>query len=146
MINLFFKVCLFAAIFIASSKAEEICDHCGKNDVEAIPHVKEIEMPAMIAEAKIKEPVYPFDSYLATYCMRYERIERNELNQMIRDLGATPYPVDDYFLNAGCDPQKAGGVRSPILHLTAEAPCSRVEYPEVIHKYYTADSNPNCNS
>ena len=45
MINLFFKVCLFAAIFIASSKAEEICDHCGKNDVEAIPHVKEIEMP-----------------------------------------------------------------------------------------------------
>ncbi len=84
-----------------------------------------------------QKPKSLFTSYHDDYCMKYEQIERNELNQMIRDLKDTPYPTDDYFLIAGCKPQMVGGVKVPMLHLTAEDPCSRVEYPQIIHKYFT---------
>jgi hypothetical protein len=82
-------------------------------------------------------PEHSFESYLSVYCRRYIKIEKNELNQMIRDLKETGYPVDDYFLTAECNPNSVGGVKSPMLHLTAEDPCSRVEYPQIIYKYYT---------
>ena len=81
--------------------------------------------------------VFPFTDYLGANCMKFVQIEKNELNQMIRDLTDTPYLVDDYFRIASCKPEKAGGVKSPLLHLVAEAPCSRVEYPEIIHRYYS---------
>jgi hypothetical protein len=57
---------------------------------------------------------------------------------MIRKIANTPHPIDEYFRVAGCRPKKiGGGVKSPVLHLVAEAPCSRVEYPEIIYRYYT---------
>ena len=59
------------------------------------------------------------------------------MNQLIRDLNDTPYPIDDFFQRAECDPEKSGGTKSPILHLTAEAPCTRVDYPEIIYHYYS---------
>jgi hypothetical protein len=81
-------------------------------------------------------PKYSWESDASLYCKRYVKIEKNELNQMIRDMKETGYPVDDYFLTAACDPEYAGGVKVPMIQLTAEAPCTRVEYPQIIHKYY----------
>jgi hypothetical protein len=84
-----------------------------------------------------KRPTSPFSSYLNGYCMKYTQIEKNELNQMIRDLKETGYPVDYYFLTAACEPQKVAEVKSPMIQLTAEDPCYRAEYPQIIYKYYT---------
>ena len=93
------------------------------------------------ADEEAAEPanktIYPFLSYLETYCMRYVKIEKNELNQMIRDMKETGYPVDDYFLTAACEPKNAGGVKAPMIQLTAEDACYRGEYPKIIYKYYT---------
>ena len=108
----------FAATFITSLGAEENCVHCETKKPEE------------------KEPIYSFDSYLAAYCKRYIKIERNELPSMFQEMKDTHYPVEDYFQKTECKPQKVGGIKSPILHLTAEAPCSRVEYPQIIHEYY----------
>lgn len=77
-----------------------------------------------------------FDNYLETYCMKYTKITYNELGQMIRDLKDTNYPVDDFFMKAGCTPQAVGGVKTPMIQLTGEAPCSRGEFPQRIFKYY----------
>lgn len=108
----------FAATFITSLGAEENCVHCGTKKPEE------------------KEPIYSVDSYLNIYCKRYIKIERNELPRMVQELENTGYPVEAFFQKAECYPEKVGGIKSPILHLTAEAPCSRVDYPRIIHFYF----------
>ncbi|MBC7429933.1 MAG: hypothetical protein H7336_15065 [Bacteriovorax sp.] len=129
---------LLTTIFISSASATDNCVQCGSKNVPGAPNLpmNGLDKVALMV-GQSEKPTYSFIDYQASYCMKFVQIEKNELNQMIRDLKETPYSVDDYFQKAGCKPEKAGGVKSPILHLTAEAPCSRVEYPQIIYKYYT---------
>jgi hypothetical protein len=131
---------LFAAFFLpAFSSAEEGCVECDKKSAEVV------EVPSMPLNGSRKltpqdatQDGSTFNDYLGAYCMKYTLVERNELNQVIRDINALPYAVDDFFTIAGCKPEKVGGgVLTPMLQLTAEAPCSRVEYPEIIYHYFT---------
>ena len=56
---------------------------------------------------------------------------------MFQKLENEYYPVDDYFQIAGCkSTMTEGGVKSPMLHLTADAPCSRADYPKIVYEYY----------
>jgi hypothetical protein len=128
---------VFMMIFISTAFAGDTCVQCGGKDVKGAPNVSlnGLEKDAMLA-GQTKNPDSSFLNYLDGYCMKFEHIEKNELNQMIRDLKETGYPVDDFFTKAGCRLQKLGGTKSPMLHLAAEAPCSRVEYPQIIYKYY----------
>ena len=77
----------------------------------------------------------PISDYLEVYCKRFIKVEKNALTNMLRDLENTPYAAIDYFQSAECDPRKVGGIKSPLLHLIAEAPCSRVEYPQIVYKF-----------
>jgi len=80
----------------------------------------------------------PFATHQDTYCMKFTYIVRNQVASFIKDLEDTPYPVDDYFQVAGCRQKSWGGdVLSPMMHLVADDPAGRVEFPEVIYKYYT---------
>lgn len=44
--------------------------------------------------------------------------------------------IDLYFLEAGCNPGDIGRTLSPISHLVAEYPGSRLEHLEVLRKYF----------
>ena len=122
--------------FMGKGFAEDTCAICGSKNVRGAPSVGGLDKLAMIVENP-KKADSPFLSYLDGYCMKYTHIEKTELNQMIRDLKETPYEVDAYFTTAGCKPQKVGGIKSPMIQLTAEDACYRAEYPQIIHKYYT---------
>jgi hypothetical protein len=129
---------ILCLLIVVSANAEDTCVTCPKKDVEGIPKVpmNGLEKVAM-AVGQTEKPILPFESYMDLYCLKYTQISRNELNQMIRDIKETPYNIDDYFLKAKCEPQKAAGVKMTMLQLTAEAPCTRAEYPQIIYKYYT---------
>lgn len=140
--HLVFIGTLLNVFFILTVFAGEDCIRCGDKDIVGSPDQKnEVTKLAFAVMADPKKIIYPFSDYIATYCMKYEQIEKNALNTMIREMVKSPYPVDDYFQEKACKPQRSGDRKSPIIHLTAEAPCSRVEYPEIIHKYYTVKRN-----
>lgn len=82
---------------------------------------------------------YPFASSQDTYCMQFTYIVRNQVAGFLRTLEEeTPYPIDDYFLTSTCRQKHWGGdILSPMLHLVVDDPAARVEFPEVIYKYYT---------
>lgn len=142
-IDLLLIASFFAAIFVTSLYAEENCVHCpGVKELEGRPAANGIDkvitlaMSAMTTMTSEKKDPIMFNRYLSIYCKRYIRIERNELPGMFQELQETEYPIKDYFQEAACYPEKVGGITSPILHLTAEAPCSRVDYPRIIHDIY----------
>ena len=124
---------LITSLLVSSAFSDETCKECAKKELEGSPsvHLKAFDSITKIAATEIG-----FDNYLETYCMKYTKITFNELGQMIRDLKDTNYPVDDYFMKAGCTPQAVGGVKTPMIQLTGEAPCSRGEFPQRIFKYY----------
>ncbi len=129
---------ILCLLIVVTANAEDTCVTCTKKDIEGIPKVplNGLEKVAM-AVGQTEKPEYSFESYQTLYCLKYAQIQKNFLTQMIRDIQETKYPVDDFFLKAGCDPQKVGGLKSPMIHLTVEAPCARVDFPEIIYKYYT---------
>lgn len=138
IIHSFIVVSLMTS-FCSEAFSEELCVKCMNKELEGAPNVVAVNGLAKEVSLVVgkMEPAYSFGSYQNIYCTKYQQIELNSLNQMIRDLKETPYPVDEYFQKPGCEPQKVGNIKSPILHLTAEAPCSRTQFPEIIHKYYT---------
>ncbi|WP_343582803.1 hypothetical protein [Herbaspirillum sp.] len=81
----------------------------------------------------------PFSSYQDGYCMKFTYIVRNQVAGFLKELEEeTPYPIDDYFQTAGCRQKGWGGdVLSPMMHLIGDDPAGRVEFAEVIYKYYT---------
>jgi hypothetical protein len=89
-----------------------------------------------IAHADTDKPKMSLGDRLGYLCMKYTQIEKTEVNQMIRDLKDTGYAVDDYFLGVECNTDNFAKTKTPILQLAAEAPCGRVEYTEIVHKYY----------
>jgi hypothetical protein len=138
-IYLFLIVAVFATIFLpSSSSADEGCVGCDKKSAD------DVEMPSVPLEDTGKVPPQialredpTFNNYLDAYCMKFTQIERHEINGLIHDLNTLNYSVVDFFIVARCRVEKAGGVLAPMLHLTVEAPCSRVGFPEVIYRYYT---------
>lgn len=142
IIHSFIVVSLMTS-FCSEAFSEELCVKCMNKELEGAPNVVAVNGLAKEVSLVVgkMEPAYSFGSYQNTYCTKYQQIGQNSLNQMIRDLKDTPYPVDEYFQNAGCEPQKVGSTKSPMLHLTAEAPCTRVQFPQIIHKYYTVKRN-----
>lgn len=81
---------------------------------------------------------YPFASYQDTYCMKFTYIVRNQVAGLLKEFEDSPYSIDDYFQTAGCRQKGWGGdVLSPMMHLIGDDPTARVEFAEVIYKYYT---------
>jgi hypothetical protein len=123
---------------VSTTHADESCKECTKKELDGIPKLP-LQGLDKVAKAmdKEKNKEDPFAPYIGTLCIKYTQIIANELGQTIRDLKETPYPVEDYLQKAECKPEQVGGIKSPVIHLTAEAPCGRIEFPEIIHKYYT---------
>lgn len=106
---------------------KSMCPNCGSV----------IENAALISYA-LPYADSPFKNYQDLYCMKFAMLSRNQVAGFIKELEETQYPVDDYFQIAGCRQASWGGnVLSPMMHLVADDPAGRVEFPEVIYKYYT---------
>lgn len=130
-------ITFFTTFIMSATIAGETCVHCGKKDVEGAPGVSlnGLDKVAMMVKEDGKSNL-PIESKLKVLCMKYTQIEKTEVNQMIRDLKETGYSVDDYFLKSECPAYNFAKVKTPLLQLTAEAPCGRAEYPEIVYKYY----------
>ncbi len=134
-------ISLLMIIFISNTFGEDYIKYFDKDDVGAPVSKDAVTKLDFAVVTDLSKIIYPFSDYIYRYCMKYEQIVKNELNSMIRKMADTPYSIDDYFQVKECEVRKAGERKSPMIHLTAEAPCSRVEYPEIIHKYYTVKRN-----
>ncbi|MDO9183428.1 MAG: hypothetical protein Q7U04_13520 [Bacteriovorax sp.] len=134
---LFFISSIMIAIFTSVTFAEEPCAQCGIKEIQGTPKVSinGLEKIALMAE-KNNQKKFNYDDTLEAYCSQYTRSTNNLLYFTLEDLNKSPYALDSYLKSAKCRPQKVGGIKSPVFHLTAEAPCSRVTFPEIIYDYF----------
>lgn len=124
---------LLTTILISTAFAGENCVQCDDKNVSGAP----TNTPLAGITEKVKKPDYSFESDLSAFCMRFLSTSKNGLDNMFQKLENEYFPVDDYFQIAGCRTKKApGDVKSPMLHLTLDAPCSRIEYPKIVNDYY----------
>lgn len=76
------------------------------------------------------------------YCMKFANIEWQSIASTIKEMEATPYPVDSYFLTASCQPAGYSEVvKSPISHIIADDPSKRENFLNIIWLYYSKKRN-----
>lgn len=84
-----------------------------------------------------------FDEYYKLYCMRFEQLVNkfDFQKNMLEDMRKSPYPVDRFWLEVNCRPSRIGGTLSPIVHLVAEEVGGRMQFFELLHKYYQQEKS-----
>ncbi len=76
------------------------------------------------------------------YCRKFSLIEVNFVATTIKEMEATPYPIDSYFQTAACQPGEYGrDVKSPIFHIIADDPTKRENFLNILWLYYTKKRN-----
>jgi hypothetical protein len=135
---------LLLSIFSAHAFADDVCIHCTDKKMQGLPDINnkllnvisKVAQPAPPPEDAGKK--IPFSSYQDGYCMKFTYLVRNQVAGFTKELEESPFPIDDYFQKSGCRQKSWGGdVLSPMLHLIADDPAGRVEFADVIYKYYT---------
>ena len=54
------------------------------------------------------------------------------------------YAVEDFFKHAACQSENMKfGVSSPLIHYTAESPCTKGGFPATIKKFFIKKNDPN---
>ena len=83
-----------------------------------------------------------FANMVELYCMKYALIEWQHIITILREMEATPYPLDSYFQTAACQPDGYGDdVKSPIAHVVADDTCKREKFLNMMWLYYTKKRN-----
>lgn len=92
------------------------------------------ESQAGIGEVSKKDPRL---EYLINYCMQFQQNGFENLGSMIKEMEASPYPVDDYFLEPECQAKSySPSVKSPIIHAVADDPNGKEQSLRVVLAYY----------
>ena len=80
----------------------------------------------------------PQGDYQFRFCLAFAQIEGNFVGATLREMEATPYPVDEYFTTSTCQPDGYSDVvKSPIIHTVADDPSKRVGFLDSIWLYYS---------
>jgi len=100
-----------------------------------------ISMVEIMFSNSVRAEAQTVSDYIDMDCKRYILTEKNLLTKIFVELKNSSFTPEEFFQVAACHPRKVnGGVKSPILHLTAEAPCTRIEYPKIIYNFYKKEN------
>jgi hypothetical protein len=76
------------------------------------------------------------------FCAQFAMIEWQLIASLVKEMEATPYPIDSYFQTAACQPGGySDAVKSPILHTLADDPSKREKFLDILWLYYTKKRN-----
>ena len=100
------------------------------------------QSPSVLVEPQGRSPAgedqIPQSDYQFGFCLLFSQIEGNFVGSTIREMEATPYPVDEYFKTSTCQPDGYSNVvKSPIIHTVADDPIKRVGFLDSIWLYYS---------
>jgi hypothetical protein len=102
---------------------------------------KSMGMLAQVSRDLLSKTDSIFMANLYGFCMDFDGGEKGAKTfrkRVLNDM-ETIQPtnkVANYFLEAGCNPNKIAATRSPLAHLAAELPSDRIDHLEVIRKYF----------
>lgn len=77
--------------------------------------------------------------YQYIFCHKFSQIEWQMLGSLlVEEIEKTPFPTDDYFKIAACQPGGySAAVKSPLLHIIADDPSKRMKFLNILWAYYT---------
>lgn len=127
-------------ISMASLHAGENCVNCGPKEPVGLPsNGKELSVLEKIAnKVQSSSDQAAQDDYMSKYCMKFKQIAQQGVGLMIKEMEATPYPVDEYFNSASCQPDGySNAIKSPIIHIIADDPNAKEESLKNVWAYYS---------
>lgn len=72
------------------------------------------------------------------YCLKFKQVGENLLEKVFEDMDSSPYPIDEYFKMAECQPEGYSNVvKSPLLHIIADDPNAREYFLKEVFYYYS---------
>lgn len=75
--------------------------------------------------------------YMEKFCMTFKLMEAGSMGSTLKEMEATPYPVDEYFKIPQCQSEGySRAVKSPIFHIIADDPSARESFLKKIFLYY----------
>ena len=84
----------------------------------------------------------PQGDYQIQFCDKFSLIEWQFIVSTLKEMEATPYPIDSYFQTAACQPRGYGDdVKSPIVHVVADNTSKREKFLNMMWLYYTKKRN-----
>jgi hypothetical protein len=134
---------LISSLYSPKTFAEKDCYTCNPDYVPGSPVEgnKTLGMLAGVSRDLLSKNDSSFMANLYGFCMDFDGGEKGAKTfrkRVLNDM-ETIQPsvkVENYFLEAGCNPDNIGSTRSPLAHLAAEAPTVRMAHLEVIRKYF----------
>lgn len=124
----------FSNSIIAADKKD--CVDCKYDKVVGAPSVGNFDK---LLSAASKYQDNDFEGYHQAYCLKFEDVSHTYAfkKEILESMSKTPYKVEKYWMQSGCQPKKMGNTDAPILHLVAEDAAGRMQFFEALHKYYT---------
>lgn len=78
-----------------------------------------------------------FEGWMQKYCLKFHQIPQQMVGTVIKDMEASAFNVDRYFITPHCQPEGySDAVQSPLLHIVADDPNAREKFLWNIYAYY----------
>lgn len=125
-------------ISMASLHAGENCVNCGPKEPVGLPSNDKMlsALEKIAKKASDNEPGQA--EYMDKYCLKFKQSSQEYVGSLIEEMETTPFPIDDYFKLAQCQPQGYSNViKSPVLHIIADDPTAKEAFLRKIGLYYS---------
>lgn len=126
---------------VHSKELQQDCAECSVAD-KTVAGGPNVPLRGLIEVANKSNENDLKDNYQIQFCDKFSMIEWESVGTTLKEMEATPYPVDTYFQMASCQPSNYNSsVKAPIFHLIADNPSKREKFLNILWLYYSRKKN-----
>jgi hypothetical protein len=112
---------------------------CDCDEVQGMPTLQKAALSTAMDKIAVKaSEISPEQkAKMESYCLTFKQIKKEFVGYTLKEMEATPFPVDQYFQIPQCQADSYSNVvKSPLLHMIADDPPEREPFLKKIYSYY----------